>query len=127
MVTVCKLQSGSEIVGTIIESTSKSITINNPLQIMYIRRLDGPPAVTLQRYVPFTSQEDLTISRTHIEVMCEPIQGLEQYYVTTLKSIQEHVDPSLVTDLMDANEPKKFKHDSYIAMLEQLMSKKPLN
>ena len=127
MVTVCRLLSGIEIVGTIVKSTVKSITINNPLQIMYVRRIDGPPAVTLQRYIPFSSQEDLTISRSHVEVICEPIQGLHQYYINALKSIQEHVDPSLVTDLMDANEPRKFEHDSYIAMLEQLMSKKPLN
>jgi len=128
MLTVIKLISGAEIVGTVVKQHDDSLTVNNPLQIMYMQRSTGTPAITLQRYMPFTAQTDLTFSWAHIETTCKPLQGLTEYYTSSLKVIQEHIDPSLVTDLMDAAEPKKaHSYDSYLAMLEQHMSKKPLN
>jgi hypothetical protein len=53
---------------------------------------------------------------------------LPEYYDSALKAIQEHIDPSLVADLMEAVEPRKpANYDSYLAMLERHMAKKPLN
>lgn len=128
MITVLRLQSGAEIVGTIIDEDKNTITVNNPLQILYGQRLNGTPAVTLQRFIPFTSQEDLVFKKHSVETTCEPIQGLHEYYENTLKVIQEHVDPSLVTDLLDAVAPKKAtSYDVGLAMLEKYMAKKPLN
>lgn len=115
--------------GTIIKKGGNSITVNNPLEITYIQRTSGPPSVSLQRYIPFTSQENITFDWSHVETICEPIQGMPEYYENALKVIKEHIDPSLVTDLMDANEGKQEKpsYDAYLAMLEKYMSKKPLN
>jgi hypothetical protein len=128
LVTVLRLSSGTEIVGSIVKEDYESITVNNPLQILYIHRANGPPSITLQRYIPFTSDENLRVQRHCVETTCNPIQGLPEYYDSALKAIQEHIDPSLVADLMEAVEPRKpANYDSYLAMLERHMAKKPLN
>ena len=128
MVTVLRLSSGTEIVGCIVKEDYESITVNNPLQILYVHRANGPPSITLQRYIPFTSDENLRVQRHCVETTCNPIQGLPEYYDSALKAIQEHIDPSLVADLMEAVEPRKpANYDSYLAMLERHMAKKPLN
>lgn len=128
MISVIRLTSGAELVGTVIDTREGTITVNNPLQIAYVARPGGAPSISLQRYIPFTSEEDITFNWDHVEAVCQPIQGLEGYYNNTLKLIKTHVDPSLVTDLMDAIEPKKeHPYETYIAMLERHMAKKPLN
>jgi hypothetical protein len=129
MLSVIKLLSGPELIGTISNVDDEEITVNNPLQIMYIERSSGVPAITLQRYMPFTQQQDLVFSIQHVETIGAPIEGLTQYYDKALKVIKEHIDPSLVTDLMDASEERKEKYnqDQYLAVLERFMSKKPLN
>ena len=128
MVTVLRLSSGTEIVGSIVKEDYESITVNNPLQILYVHRANGPPSITLQRYIPFTSDENLRVQRHCVETTCNPIQGLPEYYDSALKAIQENIDPGLVADLMEAVEPRKpANYDSYLAMLERHMAKKPLN
>jgi hypothetical protein len=128
LVTVLRLTSGAEIVGSIVKEDYESITVNNPLQILYVHRVNGPPTITLQRYIPFTSEENLKVQRHCVETTCKPVQGLPEYYDSALKTIQEHIDPSLVADLIEAVEPKKStNYDSYLAMLERHMAKKPLN
>lgn len=128
MLSVIKLISGTEIVGTITQRKDGVIRVDNPLQIVYIQRATGVPAITLQRYMPFTSQVSLDFSWDHVEAIGEAIQGLPKYYSEALDMIQKHIDPSLVTDLMDATEKKKEPaYDAYLAMLERHMIKKPLN
>jgi len=100
LVTVLRLTSGTEIVGSIVKEDYESITVNNPLQILYVHRVNGPPTITLQRYIPFTSEENLKVQRHSVETTCKPVQGLPEYYDSALKAIQEHIDPSLVADLM---------------------------
>jgi len=120
-----------EIIGEILtEDTSESMTlkVKDPLQILYITRATGTPAVSLQRYIPFTTQEVFEFSWNHIESTCVPIDGLEAYYNNALSMIKKHIDPSLVADLTSSeNKSETRAYDSYLAMLEKFMSKKPLN
>ena len=128
MLSVIKLISGTELVGTIIKDDGSYIRVENPLQIVYIQRSTGVPAISLQRYMPFTSQVALDFKLDHVESIGAPVQGLPKYYDEALDVIKTHIDPSLVSDLMDATERKKEnQYDTYMAMLEKHMSKKPLN
>lgn len=128
MISILKLTSGEEIVGTITKQDMSYITVNEPLMITYIQRSLGAPSVTLQRYIPFTTQPELTFMQSHVQVICKPIEGMEEYYTNALRLIKKHIDPSLVSDLTNSNSDKgKPLHDEYLALLEKYMSKKPLN
>lgn len=127
MLRVLKLVTGDEIVGKISE-VKKGVIISNPLTITYMQsRFGNNPVIYLQRYVPFTSQEDMLIEQHHIIASLEPIQGLDEYYETVLASIRETVDTNIVSNLMDAVETKsiKTKGDMYRAILEGMETRGP--
>ena len=129
MLRVLKLITGDEIVGNVISNDSvKGCVISNPLTITYMQsRFGNNPVIYLQRYVPFTSQEDMTIKSDHIVAVLEPVQGMEEYYETVLATIRETVDTNIVSNLMDAAETKslKTKGDMYRAILEGMETRGP--
>lgn len=127
MIHIIRLISGMEVVGEIVDKGGDIISVKEPLQILYITRSSGTPAVSLQRYIPFSTQEVFEFSWSHIESICEPIEGLEAYYNNALALIKKHIDPSMVSDLTNNDKSDARGYDSYLAMLEKFMSKKPLN
>lgn len=130
MLQIVKLTSGVEIVGDVtLVHADGDITVDDPLQISYRTNSNGVNGVALQRYSHFSTQRSFIFKNIHIEAMCKPVEGMDHYYQSALKMIREEIDPALVEDLkvlqqQITNPPTQ---ESYIAMLEQYMSKKPLN
>ena len=133
MVSLIKLTCGTELVGTILKEDDRTIKVNNPLQInyYYTKTNSMTPTVALQRYMPFSSQEDIIFKREHVAVVTEPIQGLNSYYKNVLNNIKTNVDTSIVADLLDATDDMEAgssqEKDVYLAILERLAQKGPLN
>lgn len=128
MINIVKLVSGVELIGTITSVENDVVSVLDPLRVLYTIKPSGTPAVVLQRYIPFSTTGTFNFKMSHVEAICDPIEGLEKYYDDALKTIKEEVDPGLVADLQNINSASDASdYDSYLAMLEHLMSKKPLN
>lgn len=128
MLKIIKLTSGKEILGTIIDENDSSIFVSDPLLINYLRTNSHIPAVTLQRYSLFSNQWKVEFKKLHVETILEPIEGTGTYYENMLQTIKEEVDPGIQRDLSNRNEiDEESSGESYMAMLEAIMSKKPLN
>lgn len=129
MINVIRLMSGVELLGTIVKHDEACVVVNNPLEVTYFTKQNGTPSVSLQRYMPFASDAELTFNVSQIESVGNPIDGLQEYYEDALLTIQKHIDPSLVADLRGMKSPRngETSYDSYLAMIERVMGKKPLN
>jgi hypothetical protein len=133
MLSLVKLSSGVEIVGEIVEVDNTFLTIKNPLQIAVFNRPNGASGIMSNRYSSFSTQEAYKINASHVECVCRPINEIDEYYQQSLSIIKEHIDPSLVEDFkrlqdVDEEEPEKeLTKESYLAMIEKMMLKKPLN
>lgn len=128
MLRIIKLTSGKEILGTITGEDDSSIFVSDPLLINYLRTSTHIPAVTLQRYSLFSNQLEVEFKKYHIEAVLEPFEGTQTYYDSMLQTIKEDVDPGVQRDLSRRNEEdSESSGEGYLAMLEAIMSKKPLN
>ena len=131
MISVIKLISGLELLGEIVGDSGTHLKVRDPLLVTYYTRENSStPSVTLQRYLPFSSSEDFLFSHAHVETIGLPVDGLQEYYDGALDTIKKHVDPNLVADLKNTNMPVRkgeTSHDAYIAMMERVLGKKPLN
>jgi len=128
MIQVIKLTTGDEVVGSITEQNEFGIAVSNPLAINYIQnRLTQNPVVFMQRFMPFSAQEDIHFKHENILTVADPVPGLEAYYKQTLSNIQETVDTSIVTSLADAIDTKNNislrKQDFYESILEGMENK----
>lgn len=133
MVSLIKLTNGTEIVGTILKEDEHNYKVNNPLQInyYYTKANNITPSVALQRYMPFSANEDINFKKEHVAAVTEPIKGMNEYYTSVLNNIKVNVDTGIVADLVDASESMAYnaEHDQemYLAILERMAQKKPLN
>lgn len=122
-----------EILGRIINDGDKSIKVNNPLQINYYpnKQNQTMPSVALQRYMPFASEEDVEFKKEHILNVSIPVSGMDRYYSQILNNIKLNVDTNIVADLNDAadnlSEGAAEEKDMYLAILERMAHKRPLN
>lgn len=133
MINLIKLTNGVEIIGRIINESDKVIKVNNPLQINYYtaKQNQTMPMVALQRYLPFSCEEDIEFKREHIMNVTVPIEGMDKYYSQMLHNIKLNIDPNIVADLLDASdhmaEGAQEEKDMYLAILERMAHKRPLN
>lgn len=133
MLNLIKLTNGLEILGRIVQNTDKFIKVNNPLQINYYptKQNQTMPMVALQRYMPFASEEDIEFKKEHVMAVCVPVQGMDRYYSQILNNIKINVDTNIVADLNDASdnmsEGASEEKDMYLAILERMAHKRPLN
>lgn len=133
MVNLIKLTNGTELLGRIINKDANEIMINNPLQINYFTSKSNQtmPSVALQRYMPFSAEEDVVFKKEHIMNISVPVKGMDEYYNKTLNSIKINIDTSIVADLADAvdgmAEGASAERDMYLAILERMSTKTPLN
>jgi GrpB-like predicted nucleotidyltransferase (UPF0157 family) len=133
VVNLIKLTNGVEILGRIINDSDKSIKVNNPLQVNYYltKQSQTMPSVALQRYLPFSSEEDIEFKKEHIMNISIPIRGMDEYYSQILHNIKLNIDPNIVNDLLSAAETlaegAQEEKDMYLAILERMSHKRPLN
>lgn len=133
MINLIKLTNGMEIIGRIIQNSDNTIKVNNPLQINYYttKQSQTMPMVALQRYLPFSSEEDIEFKKEHIMNISIPVQGLDEYYSQMLHNIKLNIDPNIVNDLLTATESMaegaQEEKDMYLAILERMALKRPLN
>lgn len=133
MIKLIKLTNGTEIIGQVIQDNDKAISVSNPLQINYYtsKQNQTMPMVALQRYLPFSCQENIEFKKEHVMNITIPVEGLDKYYSQMLHNIKLNIDPNIVSDLLDATdhmaEGAQEEKDMYIAILERMAHKKPLN
>lgn len=133
MISLIKLTNGMEIIGRIIQDNDGAIKINNPLQINYYtsKQSQTMPMVSLQRYLPFSREEDVVFKKEHVMNIAIPVQGLDEYYSQMLHNIKLNIDPNIVNDLLSASESMaegaKEEKDMYLAILERMALKRPSN
>lgn len=132
MVNLIKLTNGTEIVGKIVNETESSIKVNNPLQINYYQTpKQTMPMVALQRYMPFSAEEETTFKKEHVMAVTVPVKGMDEYYSKMLHNIKLNIDPSITADLQTASdtmaEGADEERDMYLAILERMALKRPLN
>lgn len=131
-VSLVKLVDGTEVMGKIKESTSEKIVINNPLKINYYSRTPvSTPSIALQRYLPFSGQEDIALNTQHVISSVEVKDGVVKYYESALNSIRTTVDMELDRTLKDiaseTDEDTEGQVEVYKAVLEKLTTKATLN
>jgi len=133
VINIIKLTNGTELLGRILVNNDKEIKINNPLQINYFTTKGNQtmPSVALQRYMPFAAEEDVIFKREHVMNISIPVKGMDEYYSKTLNNIKINIDTSIVADLADASESMaegaEVERDMYLAILERMAHKSPLN
>lgn len=129
MLSLVKLMSGAELLGTVLDIQEGFIVVQNPIQISTFVRPNGTSGIVAQRYTPFSTQENYNINISHVESVSTPIEELTEYYDRALKLIKERIDASMIEDLKNLDDLKEngSSNESYMAMLEKLMMKKPLN
>lgn len=133
MVYLIKLTNGVEIVGRILENNAKIVLVSNPLQINYYQNKNNQtmPSVALQRYMPFASEEDIEFKKEHVMNVSVPVKGMDAYYSSVLNNIKLNVDTNIVADLADATDSMadlaESEKDMYMAILERMALKRPLN
>ena len=90
MVNLIKLTNGTEIIGRIIKTNDSTIMVNNPLQINYYvnKQNQTMPSVALQRYLPFSCNEDIEFKKEHVMNITIPVEGLDKYYSQMLHNIK---------------------------------------
>lgn len=133
MLSLVRLTSGIELIGEITACDDLNLTIKNPLQISVFSRNNGATGIMCNRYTSFSTQESYRIKNIHVECVCKPVDELDTYYHQSLSVIKEHIDPGLVEDLKrlkvptDENTSGDLTQESYLALIEKMMLKKPLN
>lgn len=129
MLSLVKLSSGTELLGIVVEVQDGFIVVQNPIQISTFVRPNGTSGIVAQRYTLFSVQENYNININHVESVCTPLGELTDYYERAMKLIKERIDVGMVEDLKNLDDVKEgsTSSETYIAMLEKFMSKKPLN
>lgn len=130
MFSIIKLISNVEIMGSIIEENKNILVMDNPLQIIYKQKNElHPPVISLQRYIPFSGSTHLSFKQEHIMSKTAPLQSMIYYYSSSLKGIQEHVDPAIDQELAAASGEGELSAESKakLAMIEKHITKATLN
>lgn len=129
MLSIVKLMSGVELLGHVADVQEGFIVVKDPIQISTFVRPNGTSGIVAQRYTPFSTQEEYNINISHVESVCTPIAELGEYHARALKLIKERIDVGMVEDLKNLDDLQEgdTSRETYLAMLEKLMMRKPLN
>lgn len=93
MITIIKLQNGTEVVGDICEQTNTHLTMKDPLQINYrIVTTQPMPVVSISRYMPFVKEEKFIFDKEQIMHIAEPKEAMCNYYSNALRNYKAVVD-----------------------------------
>ena len=131
MVSLIKLTSGAEVIGTIKQESKSSIVVSNPLLLNYYVKGPGhPPAVSIQRYIPFAKETEIEFQREHIITIAAPKDGMNNYYMNALRQIEHNVDKMIENELIAASkeeEPTEEEVEMAVAMVERMKGRHTLN
>lgn len=133
MLTLIKLQNGTEVIGNVKESSETNITLEDPLQINYRLVATQPmPTVSISRYMPFASEKIFTFEKQQILHMVEPKKAMVEYYKSALKNYRTVIDKNVEEELSSAAGNDETGDgdeitEAYRALLERMNYKGPLN
>lgn len=129
MVSLIRLIDGTEIVGEVQEENDEVI-VDNPMLINYKIRQDTLlPVISMLRFMPFAKEPNIKIKKTHIISSALPMNGLEKYYKSSIKSMEEmETDKAINEEFYSAaNEELSEEMQIKMAMMEKATLKPPLN
>ena len=128
MLTILKLINGMEVVGQVVESTTKSITIDNPIQINY-KNIEQPvPSVSLTRYMQFADTRQHQFNKRDILSMSGVMKGMELYYDAALEHFKTDVDQIVERELFRVSgSTTETTKEEYMAILERISTNQALN
>lgn len=142
MVSLIKLQNGTEMVGEISHQTNTHVTVKDPLQINYRMVTTQPmPVVSISRYMPFAENTTFIFEKAQLLHLSEPKEAMCSYYSNALHNYRAVVDRNVDKELQAAadmyNAHTKSKTASHLedfsdpdlqeALLERLTFKGHLN
>jgi hypothetical protein len=103
MLTLIKLNNGTEVLGTVDSDNDKSLTIRNPMQINYrLTSAQPTPVISVSRYMPFSEVNVFTFNKVSILHETKPRRSMEEYYYHALQTHSETIDNSIDRELLNA-------------------------
>jgi len=132
MISIIKLVNGIEVIGDIISDESNIIIMKNPLQINYRYKNEfSPPVISLTRYSSFAETRDVLFKKENVMNTFTPIVNMIKYYNTSLKNIEQHIDPSVMQELNAAagedDQDLSPESQAKLALIERHVTKATLN
>lgn len=140
MISLIKLQNGTEVVGEVFNQTNTHIQVKDPLQINYKLVTSQPmPVVSISRYMPFAKDNMFEFSRTELLHIVEPKEAMCSYYTSAVQNYKNVVDATINRELEQAADVyqndtvQKLSSDDLDddalrqALIERLTHKGPLN
>lgn len=131
MISIIKLINGIEVIGDIV-SNENNVVIKNPLQINYRYKNEfSPPVISLTRYSPFAETFEVSFKKENVLNILTPIVNMTRYYNTSLKNIEQHIDPSIDQELSAAagenDQDLSPESQAKLALIERHVTKATLN
>ena len=118
MISIVKLTSGTEIVGSVEHENSHEIVLGNPLQINY-RYFTGPvPSVSFVRYIMFAQAESVTFDKMHVLHVVQARESFARFYGTAVKQFSKDVVQMIDDELSDV--PTEVSRDQLESALESM-------
>lgn len=103
MLSIIKLQNGTEVVGDVCEQTNTHLTLKDPLQINYRLVTSQPmPIVSVSRYMPFVKDDKFVFDKSQIMHISEPREAMCSYYSNALRNYKSVVEKVVDKELLSA-------------------------
>lgn len=94
MFVVVKLVSGAELIAELLTRDDTMINLKNPLQVVYSSSNFGVPAVTVQKFCPFSKNEIYEFNMIHVMCLNEISDASVQYYKEAVESVSADKESS---------------------------------
>lgn len=127
MISIIKLMNGTELIGSIVDENTKTITIENPIQINYKNLESSVPSVSLTRFLQFSKDKQHTFDIKNVLCISEPIKEMQRYYEVALNHFESEIDEVVKRELIRVVSSETDTTEMYSAMLERLSGGKALN
>ena len=119
MISVIRLNDGTEMVGEIADVLESSIMVYNPLQINYkISIMQPAPSMGLSRFMPFSESTKFEFKKSDVVAVQFARKSLATYYKHALDTYITDLDERIDEELIKSSMP-----DTTSDVYEQLLEK----
>lgn len=91
-----RLINGDELIGIVVKSDTKSVTVDQPLVVTYQSgKNDNREYVALVKYLPYSLDNFCKIQKDHVIAVSDLHPDIERYYELSLLATQKYQDSTL--------------------------------
>jgi hypothetical protein len=103
MITLLKLKDGTEVIGKVLTDKKDGVVLEDPFIVFYKVGASGNnPSVGMFRYMPFASDPIVYFDLQDIRHNVIPSIAFENYYKSTVRAFEEHMDVEIDKELGEA-------------------------